>query len=93
MTEIDNNKKHQYYLNFISKHQVNDKVVCDICYGSFSYYNKSKHNKTKRHLEAIKAREQQNKEKEENKILKDEELITEFIKIIENNGDKYEFVD
>jgi len=39
-----------YYKNFKNKHKedINKKVLCDICGGSYSYYNKSGHLKTKK---------------------------------------------
>jgi hypothetical protein len=39
-----------YYQNFKNKHKedINKKVLCDICGGSYSYYNKSGHLKTKK---------------------------------------------
>ena len=45
------NKSHiEYYQNFKNKHKddINKKCVCEICGGSFTYYNKSSHLKTKK---------------------------------------------
>lgn len=39
-----------YYKNFKDKHKddINKKICCEICGGSYSYYNKSGHLKTKK---------------------------------------------
>jgi len=39
-----------YYKNFKNKHKedINKKIVCEICGGSYSYFNKSGHLKTKK---------------------------------------------
>ncbi len=41
----------KYNKNFMEKHKerLKQKTVCELCKGEYSYYNKSKHNKTKRH--------------------------------------------
>jgi len=46
---INNNKK------FIenNKDKIKEKIECNICKGSYTYFNKSKHNKTKRHVKFI----------------------------------------
>jgi len=45
-----NNKK--YLKKFIEKNkdEINKKITCPICFSTYSYFNKSKHFKTKRHL-------------------------------------------
>lgn len=42
---------HDYYVTFAEKHKdkVNEKIVCDVCKGKYSYFNKSHHQKTKKH--------------------------------------------
>lgn len=47
------NKK--YYDNFKKKNEnkVKEKFICPICAGSYTYFNKSKHYKGKRHLAAF----------------------------------------
>jgi hypothetical protein len=50
-----------YYEKFKNKHEVNEKHICDICYGTYSYFNKSNHNKSKRHERALNIIEQKNK--------------------------------
>jgi len=44
-----------YHMNFMNKHKdkINEKVVCEICFGSYTYFNKSKHYKGVRHLRAF----------------------------------------
>jgi len=55
MEQIDNDKKKydtkKYYKQFreTNKDKVNEKVKCDICGGSYTYFNKSKHIQTQRH--------------------------------------------
>ncbi len=42
----------KYVKKFIEKNKdkINIKVQCPVCYSSYTYFNKSKHFKTKRHL-------------------------------------------
>jgi hypothetical protein len=42
----------KYVKKFIenNKDKINLKIQCHICYSSYTYFNKSKHFKTKRHL-------------------------------------------
>lgn len=44
----------RYHLNFMTKHKekINKKCVCELCFGTYSYFNKSKHYKSKRHIRA-----------------------------------------
>jgi hypothetical protein len=46
-------KRKQYNQTFINKHKEDDKTICDKCYGSYSYFNKSHHMTTKKHKNAI----------------------------------------
>ena len=50
--------KKDYVRTFINKHQdkIKEKHICEICYSTYTYFNKSKHNKTKRHLTLLNAR-------------------------------------
>ena len=62
------NKK--YYQNFKEKHkdELKETIKCEICGGSYKYFNKPIHNKTKKHIEFLNGTR---KSKEENeKILK-----------------------
>lgn len=47
--------KNIYYENFKKKNEdkIKKKNKCEICSGIYSYYTKSKHQKTKKHLKAI----------------------------------------
>lgn len=47
------NQQNKYYLKFKNSHDVNQKIQCSICGGSYSYFNKSSHCKTKKHLNMI----------------------------------------
>jgi len=52
--EIEDVKKYdnkKYYDNFKNKNgqRLKEKFICDICGGSYTYFNKSHHSKTKRH--------------------------------------------
>ena len=42
----------EYMSNFYSKHpeKRSEKIMCELCGGEYTYNNKSKHMKTKRHL-------------------------------------------
>jgi hypothetical protein len=58
-------KKEEYYRNFMEKNKekLHTSITCDICYGSYTYFNRSRHNKGSRHMRAL-----EKKEKEENLI-------------------------
>ena len=45
----------KYNKNFMEKNKdiINQKKICDICCGSYSYYNKSKHMKSLKHLNLL----------------------------------------
>lgn len=52
--ENENVKKYdnkKYYDNFKNKNgqRLKEKFICDLCGGSYTYFNKSHHFKTKRH--------------------------------------------
>jgi hypothetical protein len=52
------NKKYdskKYYENFREKHMdiINKKMICADCLGKYTYFNKSHHTKTKKHLKAL----------------------------------------
>lgn len=42
-----------YYKKFKETHDINQKIPCDICGGSYSYYNKSNHLKCQKHKNAL----------------------------------------
>jgi hypothetical protein len=50
--KITSEKMREYYLGFKDKNKdkINQKVDCEICGGSFTYFNKSRHVKTSRCL-------------------------------------------
>jgi len=52
--EVRKTKK-EYYDNFINKNKerIDKQVKCDLCGGTYTYFNKSKHNNTKKHLYEI----------------------------------------
>lgn len=63
---IDNKKKYnskQYYQNFKEKHKdtLKETIKCDLCGGSYKYFNKPIHLKTKKHLEYVNGEKQPNK--------------------------------
>jgi hypothetical protein len=45
----------QYNKKFIEKNRdrINEKIICDVCCGSYSYYNKSKHMKSLKHVKLL----------------------------------------
>lgn len=57
MAELINEitKKRAYYLAFVNKNKekINEAHVCDVCFGRYTYFNKSKHMKSKLHLRII----------------------------------------
>lgn len=58
---VENNKTpkkydhKKYYKTFYNKNQakIKERKVCPVCYGSYTYYNKYIHNKSKRHMLAL----------------------------------------
>jgi transposase-like protein len=62
--------KTDYYRKFKETHNVNQKQTCEICGGSFSYYMKSTHNKSKKHQIAL--------------LLNQPEKLAEYLKIKKN---------
>ena len=55
-------KNKEYSINFITTHKekIKEKILCPICYSSYTYFNKSKHNKTKRHLTLLNVKNTKN---------------------------------
>jgi len=49
------NRNTKYVRKFIEKNKdvINNKIECPICYSTYTYFNKSKHLKTKRHLKML----------------------------------------
>jgi hypothetical protein len=43
------NKKYYQQFKETNKDKLNERVKCDICGGSYTYFNKSKHIQTKKH--------------------------------------------
>jgi hypothetical protein len=60
--KIKKNKKSElnkkYNINFKKKHEeeIKKRVICPLCFGSYTYFNKSGHSKTIRHMRAIEAK-------------------------------------
>jgi hypothetical protein len=48
-------KNKKYNINFKNRHseEVRKRVICKVCYGSYTYFNKSGHSKTIRHKRAL----------------------------------------
>jgi len=48
----------KYNKNFAEKNKdkISQRKMCEVCYGNYTYYNKSRHNKTKRHITAMNAK-------------------------------------
>lgn len=53
-TEMKKYDNSVYYENFKKKHNMNEKINCDCCGGSYSYFNKSNHIKSQKHQNALK---------------------------------------
>lgn len=49
------NRNTKYVKKFIEKNKnmINSKIECPICYSTYTYFNKAKHYKTKRHLKML----------------------------------------
>lgn len=52
MSDIENNKVKENNKKFSDKHKekIKEKHICEICNGSYTYFNKYHHNKSKKHL-------------------------------------------
>jgi hypothetical protein len=63
-------KQKLYFNRFLEKNKdrLREQIECPICYGTFTYFNKNKHNKSKRHLRMA--------EKQKEKELISEDLAT-----------------
>ncbi len=61
----DINKK---YKKFKETHDINEKICCEICGGSYTYFNKTTHKKTKKHIMEINKMELEKNKKELEKI-------------------------
>ena len=46
------NKSKINFNNFLNKNKdkIKEKIICPLCFGSYTYFNKSVHIRTKRHL-------------------------------------------
>lgn len=49
------NNQNKYNRTFYDRHKekINSKIICDVCCGSYSYFNKSKHLKCQKHLRLL----------------------------------------
>ena len=47
-------KQHEYYERFYAKRCEEGQQTCPICFGTYTYFNKSHHNKTAHHQKAVK---------------------------------------
>lgn len=73
---MSNNK---YLKKFIETkgEKIKEKIKCEECEGTYSYFNKSHHSKTSRHIKAIKQKEDEKKLKDLHEFIeqiKDEDL-------------------
>lgn len=75
MENLENNKncdKSKHYKKFLEEHQelIHTSVNCPICGGSYTYFNKSRHNKSPKHIKFIPLYEELQKiEDEKDKII------------------------
>jgi len=63
--------QHKYYEKFYEKCKEQGTHTCPVCFGSYTYFNKSHHNKTAHHIKAVQYQEkikQQQAEKHAQKI-------------------------
>jgi hypothetical protein len=71
MSEIIKYDQNKYNKRFQEKHKdkIKEKLDCPICYGTYTYFNKSKHNQSVRHKKALLAKKEEKVEvKEQPKI-------------------------
>jgi hypothetical protein len=57
--------QNKYNKTFYEKHKndVNAKITCECCGGTYSYYNKTKHIKSKKHIFHVERQEQQRQQR------------------------------
>lgn len=51
-TEPPKKEKRKQYINTFmikNKGRISEKIICEVCKGTYTYFNKNKHTKTKRH--------------------------------------------
>ena len=53
---MDKETQREYNKTSYEKRKQEGQKVCSICFGTYTYYNKSHHNKTERHLRALNAK-------------------------------------
>ena len=53
---MDRETQREYNKTSYEKRKQEGQKVCSICFGTYTYYNKSHHNKTERHLRALNAK-------------------------------------
>jgi len=71
------------YLRFKEMHtdDINKQHTCDICFGNYTYFNKSSHQKTKKHLNAIEINKGKNEK--DNKQEVEQNLINELKNMVQ----------
>jgi hypothetical protein len=59
---VDKIKRQEYNNKFIfkNKEKINNKIICNDCGGSYTYYNKSTHLKTNKHKLFLRVKAQYN---------------------------------
>ncbi len=45
--------QHKYYTKFYAKCQEQGTQICPVCFGNYTYFNKSHHNKSAHHQRAV----------------------------------------
>ena len=58
-------KQHEYYERFYAKRCEEGQQTCPVCFGSYTYFNKSHHNKTAHHIKAVNYKEKMKQKEEE----------------------------
>jgi hypothetical protein len=57
-TPLKYNKVHYEKFKNKNKDKINEKIECPICLGSYTYFNKSSHNKLKKHVKHLNKQQQ-----------------------------------
>ena len=67
MESIPENKQRFYFNQFRerNKERLKEQIECPICFGTYTYFNKTKHHKSKRHMRMV----ERQKKIEESKLL------------------------
>lgn len=68
---VKEKEKNTYIKKFMTTNDINKPNICDICFGSYSYFNKSHHIKSVKHQKALEMKSKNDKITELEKLIID----------------------